>query len=81
MSPKRWPEICRTNEEKLFFVALSMNPDKEWRSADGLAQELGWAADKLQAFLDRFCQLGLVIKHPTNPRLWGYWERVQNSKT
>lgn len=79
MSAKKWTEVCHSNEEKLFFVGLSLNPEKPWRSADGLAQELGWPIEKVNALLDRFAQQGIILQHPTNPKLWGYWERVQTS--
>ena len=45
MSPSRWPEVVTTKEEKLLFVALTIDPEKVWRSAEGLARELGWSAE------------------------------------
>ena len=77
MSPKRWTEVSVSHQEKLFFLALSLNPEKEWRSAEGLAREMNVPVIEVEKLLAKFASLGVVVQHPTNPKLWGYWEKVQ----
>jgi hypothetical protein len=79
MAPKKWTEVSQSNEEKLFFLALSLNQEKEWRSAYGLARELKWDEEKVVRLLIHFAKSGVVVQHPHNPNLWGYWERVQQA--
>jgi hypothetical protein len=80
MSPPRWPEVVTTKEEKLLFVALTIDPEKVWRSAEGLARELGWPADTVADMFDRFADMGVIIQNPNNPKLFGYWERVEGER-
>ena len=77
MSPKHWSEASTNNEEKLFLLALIIEPDKIWRSAEGLARELGWPIEKVTGFLEHFTAMGVVVQNPENEKLWGYWEKVQ----
>lgn len=77
MSPPRWPEVATTKEEKILFVALNIDPDKAWRSADGLASELGWPAETVADLFDRFADMGVIVQSRKNPKLFAYWERVE----
>jgi hypothetical protein len=75
--PARWKEVAQTKEEKLLFVALTIDPEKIWRSAEGLANELGWSADTVADLFDRFADMGVIVQNQHNPKLFGYWERVE----
>jgi hypothetical protein len=77
MSPRHWNEVCTTNEERLFLLALIIEPDKTWRSAEGLARELQWPVESVNEYIDHFVEMGVVVQNPENPKLWGYWEKVQ----
>ena len=77
MNPPRWKEVAKTQEEKLLFVALTIDPGKVWRSAEGLATELGWSADTVADLFDRFVDMGVIVQNPSKPKLFGYWERVE----
>jgi hypothetical protein len=79
MSPKKWTEVSQSSDEKLFFIALSLNQDKEWRSPEGLASELKWPAEKVTRLLVHYAKMGVVVQHPVNPNLWGYWERIEQA--
>jgi hypothetical protein len=74
--PKTWPEVAQTKEEKLFFLGFTIDPEKPWRSVDGLAHELSWPVETVAGLVERFAKLGLLVQSPSNPKLWGYWERV-----
>jgi hypothetical protein len=76
MSPPRWPEVATTKEEKFLFVALTIE-EKVWRSAEGLARELGWSTEAVADLFDRFADMGVIVQNPSNPKLFGYWERVE----
>jgi hypothetical protein len=42
-----------------------------------LAHELGWPADTVADLFDRFADMGVIVQNSHNPKLFGYWERVE----
>lgn len=81
MSLKRWWEVYpqgtrEGDEETRFFIALCRKPEFRFRSVDELSLESGLTKVRVEELIQKYVSLGMISASPSDPDMWGYWERV-----
>jgi hypothetical protein len=81
--PKKWTQIYpqgtkEGDEEQRFFIALSRDPQYDWRSVAAISKESKLSEKRVEEILYKYYKKGLVFQSPSNESLWAYWERVPN---
>jgi len=79
-SPPKWYEVYpqgtpEGDQEQKFFTSLARS-QWDWRTTAALARETGLPVTDIEAIIEKYRPLGLVIQHPDHADQWGYWERV-----
>ena len=79
--PKKWIDVYpqgtpEGDEEQRLFMALARHPKYEWRSLKTLSLESGLSRERIEAILNKYQKLNMVIPSPTLADHWGYWERL-----
>lgn len=78
--PPRWTDIYpqgtkEGDEEQSFFIALARNPKWQWRSTAQLAKEANLSKERVEEIINKYYKKGMIFQNPSNPDMWGYWER------
>lgn len=79
--PKKWTQLYpqgtkEGDEEQRFFIALSRDPQYDWRSVAAVSKASRLDEKRVEEILAKYYKRGIVFQNPTNETLWGYWERV-----
>lgn len=81
MSLKCWWEVYpqgtkEGDEETRFFIALSRKPEFKYRSVEEIAAESGLSKVRVDELIQKYVSLGMISANPSDPEMWGYWERI-----
>lgn len=81
---QKWVDVVSPNtkegaEEYAFFIALGRHQEYAWRSTSSMAKETGLSQERIEEIITKYLKKNMVIPHPTNPKHWGYWERIPKS--
>lgn len=72
-----YPQGTKEGDEEIaFFTCLARSPKYIWRSAKGIASDIGLSVERVEQIIKKYYKLGMVIASPKNEDNWGYWERV-----
>lgn len=85
--PKKWTQVYPQgtkagDEEQKFFIGknrqsgLARHPQYKWRSTESIVLESGLPVQTVEAIINKYVKMGLIVSSPTRPDHWGYWERV-----
>jgi len=80
--PQKWEEVYpqgtpEGEEEKRFFIALSRDPNWEWKSIAAIAKESRLSMERVEQLLSKYYSTGIVVQNPKNHDTWAYWQRVK----
>lgn len=81
MSIKKWHEVAVSADEYAFFIGKDkksglVRSSYDFRSVAAIAKESGLTKDKVEALVDKFMKMGIVVQSPNKEDHYGYWDRV-----
>jgi hypothetical protein len=76
-----WWQVCPWNsshwvEVRTFFTTFTQASFPGWLGENDIIRSTGLGAGRVRELIAEYSRLGLLLPHPDQPGLWGYWECV-----
>lgn len=72
-----YPQGTKEGEkERLFFICLSRDKSKIWKSVYTISQETNLSHEEVEKIISKYIKLFMVLQNPNDDNLWAYHENI-----